>query len=126
MAIGSRRQETAEEFADKLGVSRRHGSYQDLANDPEVDVIYVSTPHSAHKEVTLLCLAAGKPVLCEKPFAINAGEASAGTAPVLTGCGANIRPRLSKAIYTAEMESMVLSFMRSSPFQIFPTILIRR
>jgi predicted dehydrogenase len=74
-AVGSRRQETAEEFAGKLGAPRRHGSYEALANDPEVDVIYVSTPHSAHKEVTLLCLAAGKPVLCEKPFAINAGEA---------------------------------------------------
>jgi predicted dehydrogenase len=75
VAVGSRREETAEEFADKLGVPRRHGSHEALANDPDVDVIYVSTPHSAHKHVTLLCLDAGKPVLCEKPFAINAGEA---------------------------------------------------
>ncbi len=75
VAIGSRRQETAEEFAGKLGVARRHGSLEALASDPEVDVIYVATPHSAHKRVTLLCLAAGKAVLCEKPFAINAGEA---------------------------------------------------
>jgi predicted dehydrogenase len=75
VAVGSRKQETAEEFADKLGVPRRHGSLEALANDPEVDVIYVSTPHQAHKSATLLCLAAGKPVLCEKPFAINAAEA---------------------------------------------------
>ncbi|MEA2515833.1 MAG: hypothetical protein QOJ59_5322 [Thermomicrobiales bacterium] len=74
VAVGSRRQETAEEFADKLGVPRRHGSHEALANDPEVDVIYVSTPHQAHKSVTLLCLESGKPVLCEKPFAINAAE----------------------------------------------------
>lgn len=75
VAVGSRRRETAEEFADKLGVPRRHGSLDALAHDPEVDVIYVATPHQAHKSATLLCLAAGKPVLCEKPFAINAGEA---------------------------------------------------
>jgi len=75
VAVGSRRQQTAEEFGDKLGVPRRHGSHEALANDPGVDVIYVATPHQAHKRTTLLCLAAGKPVLCEKPFAINAGEA---------------------------------------------------
>ncbi|HEY7031828.1 MAG TPA: Gfo/Idh/MocA family oxidoreductase [Thermomicrobiales bacterium] len=75
VAVGSRRQETADEFADKLGVSRRHGSLEALANDPEVDVVYVSTPHQAHKSATLRCLAAGRPVLCEKPFAINAAEA---------------------------------------------------
>jgi predicted dehydrogenase len=74
-AVGSRRQETAEEFADKLGVPKRHGSHQALANEPTIDIIYVSTPHSAHLETTLLCLEAGKPVLCEKPFAINTGQA---------------------------------------------------
>jgi predicted dehydrogenase len=75
VAVGSRRPETAEEFGDKLGVPRRHGSHEALARDPDVDVIYVATPHQAHKSATLLCLAAGKPVLCEKPFAINAREA---------------------------------------------------
>jgi predicted dehydrogenase len=77
VAVGSRAEETAHAFADRFGVPRRHGSYAALANDPEVDVVYVATPHQEHKASTLLCLEAGKPVLCEKPFAINAGETDA-------------------------------------------------
>ena len=50
-------------------------SYEALVADPDVDVIYIGTPHSFHKDHTLLCLNAGKHVLCEKPFAINAAEA---------------------------------------------------
>jgi predicted dehydrogenase len=75
VAVGSREQSTADAFADRLGADRRHASYEALANDPEVDVIYVATPHMVHKAATLRCLGAGKPVLCEKPFAINASEA---------------------------------------------------
>jgi predicted dehydrogenase len=75
VAVGSRTAEAAVAFGERYGVPRRHASYADLANDPEVDAIYVATPHTFHKENTLLCLEAGKPVLCEKPFAINAGEA---------------------------------------------------
>ena len=52
-----------------------HRSYTELANDPEVQVIYIATPASAHKENMLLCLSAGKAVLCEKPFTVNAEEA---------------------------------------------------
>jgi predicted dehydrogenase len=74
-AVGSRAQATADAFGDEHGIPRRHGSYAALAADPEVDVIYVATPHSVHREATTLCLEAGKPVLCEKPFAINAHEA---------------------------------------------------
>ena len=76
VAVGSRTAEAANAFADRYGVPRRHAGYAALVADPEVDVIYVATPHALHKEQTLLCLAAGKPVLCEKPFAINAGEAA--------------------------------------------------
>ena len=76
-AVGSRAQERADAFGDEYGVPRRHGSYEELAHDPEVDAIYVATPHTLHKENTLLCLDAGKAVLCEKPFAVNAGEAEA-------------------------------------------------
>src|SRR3712207_2270316 len=75
VAEGSRSQETADSFGEEFGLARRHASYEALANDPEVDAIYVSTPHSYHRENTLLCLEAGKAVLCEKPFAINAVEA---------------------------------------------------
>lgn len=75
VAVGSRSQETADAFGDEFGVPRRYGAYADLAGDADLDVIYISTPHQAHRECTLLCLNAGRNVLCEKPFAINAGEA---------------------------------------------------
>lgn len=75
VAVGSRAQTTADAFGDEFGVPRRYPSYQQLAGDPEVDVVYISTPHPDHRASTLLCLEAGKPVLCEKPFAINAGQA---------------------------------------------------
>lgn len=76
-AVGSRTQESANTFGDKYNIPRRHASYEALANDAEVDVIYISTPHTFHKENSLLCLQAGKAVLCEKPFTINAAEAKA-------------------------------------------------
>lgn len=75
VAVGSRTQEAAEAFGERFDVARRHGSYAALAADPEVDVIYVATPHPLHHDNTLLCLRAGKAVLCEKPFALNATEA---------------------------------------------------
>lgn len=74
-AVGSRAQGTADAFGDEFAVPRRHATYQSLAEDPGVDAIYVSTPHPMHCRDTLLCLNAGKPVLCEKPFALNAQEA---------------------------------------------------
>jgi predicted dehydrogenase len=75
LAVGSRTQTSADAFADEFKIERRHASYEALATDPDIDAIYVSTPHPFHKENTLLCLANGKAVLCEKPFAINAKEA---------------------------------------------------
>ena len=74
-AVGSRSKERAGEFAAQYGINRAYGSYEGLANDPDIDIIYVSTPHTAHFECTLMCLKAGKAVLCEKPFTINAKEA---------------------------------------------------
>src|SRR5215813_12044980 len=74
-AVGSRSQEKADAFADKYGIPNRHASYDALVNDPEVDVIYVATPHNFHKEHSILALNAGKHVLCEKPFTINECEA---------------------------------------------------
>jgi predicted dehydrogenase len=75
VAVGSRRSETAEQFADRFGVPNRHSSYEALVADPEVDVVYVATPHPVHREDALLALRAGKPVLVEKPFTMNAAEA---------------------------------------------------
>lgn len=75
VAVGSRTRETAAAFAAEFKVPRAHGSYEALAADPGVDVVYVATPHPLHHANTLLCLKAGKAVLCEKPFTINAREA---------------------------------------------------
>ncbi|MDA1192670.1 MAG: Gfo/Idh/MocA family oxidoreductase, partial [Candidatus Poribacteria bacterium] len=75
VAVGSRTQESADKFADQFDAPRRHASYEALVNDPNVDAIYVATPHPFHCENTLLCIDAGKAVLCEKPFAINDAEA---------------------------------------------------
>ena len=74
-AVGSRAQNTADAFGDEFDIPRRHDSYTSLAEDPEVDAIYVSSPHPMHHDNTLLCLNADKAVLCEKPFALNAREA---------------------------------------------------
>jgi predicted dehydrogenase len=75
-AVGSRTQESADRFADGFGIERRHASYESLVEDPEVDVVYVATPHPMHRDNALLALRAGKPVLIEKPFTMNAAEAA--------------------------------------------------
>lgn len=75
LAVGSRAKSSAEAFGREFGVARCYGSYGELAADPDVDAIYVSTPHPFHKENTILCLEKGKAVLCEKPFSMNAKEA---------------------------------------------------
>ena len=76
-AIGSRTKATADAFARSFGAKRAHGSYRALVEDGDVDVVYVATPNSLHMEHCLLALEHGKPVLCEKPFALTAGEARA-------------------------------------------------
>ena len=75
VAVGSRAQETADAFGDEYGVPHRHASYEALVGDQDVDVIYIGTPHPFHKDNAILSLEAGKAVLLEKPFTINAGEA---------------------------------------------------
>jgi predicted dehydrogenase len=74
VAVGSRSAERAAAFGERYNIPRRHASYEALANDPDVDVVYVATPHPFHKQHNLLCLRAGKPVLCEKPFTLNAAD----------------------------------------------------
>jgi predicted dehydrogenase len=73
-AVGSRTLSNAQSFAKTFG-GTAYGSYEELVVDSKVDAIYVATPHPAHKENVILALNAGKPVLCEKPFAVNALEA---------------------------------------------------
>jgi predicted dehydrogenase len=74
IAVGSRTQQSADVFADNHQVKYRHDSYEALAQNPEVDVIYIATPHSMHYENTMMCLRNEKAVLCEKPFAMNAHQ----------------------------------------------------
>ena len=75
-AVGSRSLENAQKFAETFG-GTAYGSYEELVADPTVDAIYVATPHPAHHDNVILALNAGKPVLCEKPFAVNAKQAQA-------------------------------------------------
>ena len=75
-AVGSRRQQTADAFAADFGIPRAHGSYEDLVADPDVDIVYVATPHPMHAANALLAIEAGKHVLVEKPFTLNAAEAA--------------------------------------------------
>lgn len=75
VAVGSRAVATAQAFGQQFNVPRCHAAYEALARDPEVDAIYISTPHSLHCDNTRCCLGEGKAVLCEKPFAINADQA---------------------------------------------------
>jgi len=75
VAVGSRTRESAEAFAGRHGIPRAYGSYEELVRDPDVDIVYVASIHPAHAEHVLLCLEAGKAVLNEKPFTVNAGEA---------------------------------------------------
>ncbi len=74
-AVASRTAERAEAFGDEFDIPNRHASYEALAEDPDVDVVYVASPHSRHEADTLLFLEAGKHVLCEKPFALNERQA---------------------------------------------------
>jgi len=73
-AVASRSLDNARKFAKEFGATHAHGSYQDIVNNNEVDVIYIATPHSHHYEHTLLCLNHNKAVLCEKPFAMNSRQ----------------------------------------------------
>jgi len=76
VAVGSRTQEKADAFAGQFKVPHSHGSYEALAADGDVDAVYVATPHPMHHPNSLLCLRAGKAVLCEKPFTVNAKQAA--------------------------------------------------
>ena len=74
-AVGSRALESSTSFSEQFGIPTVHGSYEALVADPEVDVVYVATPHTFHHAHALLALNAGKHVLVEKPFTMNAREA---------------------------------------------------
>ena len=74
-AVASRTKDKADAFAHEFNAKRSYGSYEQLAQDPDIDIIYIGTPHSFHMDNTIMSLTAGKSVLCEKPLAINAAQA---------------------------------------------------
>lgn len=73
-AVGSRSIHSATEFAQRFGIDRAHGSYEELVSDPDLDVVYIASPHNAHLPHALLSLRAGKHTLVEKPLALNAEQ----------------------------------------------------
>jgi predicted dehydrogenase len=73
-AVAARDLSRAKLFAEEHGIKKYYGSYQALAMDPEVEVVYIASPHSHHFEHTMLCLKNGKAVLCEKAFALDASD----------------------------------------------------
>ncbi len=73
-AVGSRDLSRAKQFANEFGFKKYYGSYEELASDPDLEVIYIASPHSYHCEHTILCLKHKKAVICEKAFALNSHE----------------------------------------------------
>lgn len=76
VAVGSRRADTAEHFASRHGIAHAYPTYEHLVSRDDVDAVYVATPHPAHHDAAMLAIEAGKAVLVEKPFTINATEAA--------------------------------------------------
>src|SRR4051794_36184508 len=73
-AVGSRRLESAQAFAEQYGAPAAHGSYEALVADPDVDVIYIATPHALHLDNARIAFEAGKHVLCEKPLTLDTAD----------------------------------------------------
>ena len=77
-AIAARDAGRAAAFAEKYGFAKSYGSYEEMLKDPEVQLVYIATPHSHHYKCTKMCLEAGKHVLCEKAFTVNAEQVAGG------------------------------------------------
>ncbi len=98
VAVASRNQITADAFAHEYPARHKHNSYEALARNPEVDIIYVATPHALHHENTMMCLHHHKAVLCEKPFAMNYHQAKE-----MTGLARQNNVFLMEALWTKFM-----------------------
>ena len=99
-AVSSRSLEKAEAFAKNFGFEKAYGSYEEMLRDPEVELVYVATPHSHHYEHMMLCINAGKPILCEKAFTLNAEQARA-----IKAAAAEKGVYVAEAIWTRYMPS---------------------
>ncbi len=73
-AVVSRSTDKAESFGEKYHIKKRYSNYDDFCNDKDIDIVYIATPHPMHKKFCIMCMEAGKSVLCEKPVAMNERE----------------------------------------------------
>tara|TARA_R110001583_G_scaffold83631_1_gene220668 strand:- start:1917 stop:2897 length:981 start_codon:yes stop_codon:yes gene_type:complete len=120
-ATAARNIENAQKFATKFGFKKAYGSYLEMANDPNVDVVYIATPHNFHLEHTLLCLKHKKAVLCEKAFAINSKEVQQMIASskenntfLMEAFWVVFRPKFKKVLDLIETENLgKLKFVKS-------------
>ena len=101
-AVGSRSLERANTFAEAFNIPHKHGDYRELVSNPDVDVIYVATLHPFHKECAILCLEAGKAVLCEKPLTVDAKQAEE-----MIACAREHNQFLMEAMWTRFLPVMV-------------------
>lgn len=102
VAIGSRNLATANRFADEYNIPSRYATYESLVEDPQVDAVYIGTPHPMHLPNSVLCLTHGKAVLCEKPFTVNARETEQ-----LIGVARTERRFLMEAMWTRFLPVMI-------------------
>ncbi len=100
-AIGSRSFDKASEFADRYGIEKAYGSYEEMVLDENIDLVYIATPHSHHFEHAKLCLEHGRAVLCEKAFTVNAKQAEE-----LFRISKENRVFITEAFWTRYMPSM--------------------
>ncbi len=101
-AVGSREKARADDFADKHAAMRAYKSYEELARDSDLDIVYVATPHSLHCENSILCLSNRKAVLCEKPMAVNTKEVVS-----MVNCARKRKIFLMEAMWTRFMPVIV-------------------
>lgn len=99
-AVASRSAERAAAFAEQWGFAKSLGSYEEMLSDPELELVYVATPHSHHYEHMKLCLEYGKHVLCEKAFTLNAAQARE-----IAALAAEKKCYLAEALWTRYMPS---------------------
>ncbi|KAL9104793.1 MAG: hypothetical protein Q9163_000291 [Psora crenata] len=118
-AASSSSRARAEEFLKDVGAppsAKAYGSYEDLAGDPNLDIIYVATPHSHHYQNTMLCLEAGKNVLCEKAFTVNAAQAKL----LVQKAREKVLSGLRRGIYLADVIDQGLFLMEAVWTRYFP------
>jgi len=102
-SVASRSKDRAESFCNEYGFEKYFNSYEDMVNDPNLDIVYIATTNNVHYDHTLLCLKAGKAVLCEKPLALNSGQVYE-----MIDCSREKKVFLMEALCTRFMPNMLM------------------